>query len=205
MKNRGQPELNRRPLDLQSNALPLSYTPIRTVASFQLFLGGGQKFFWFFNATGLSKNWKKQHFICSILTLFIVPFFLSFFFSFFFSLFSFFSFFFLFFFFLFPWGGRRPPSPPKWRPCIRIRSTLLFTSSHCKSNSLFGHPFRNDSIILMTSVRSDFGAIVETCSDIWRMQCVIISVPSMNGDTSAAKFRQLYELARESRHDGTIQ
>ena len=24
---RGQPELNRRPLDLQSNALPLSYTP----------------------------------------------------------------------------------------------------------------------------------------------------------------------------------
>jgi hypothetical protein len=25
--NRGQPELNRRPLDLQSNALPLSYTP----------------------------------------------------------------------------------------------------------------------------------------------------------------------------------
>ncbi len=26
-KDRGQPELNRRPLDLQSNALPLSYTP----------------------------------------------------------------------------------------------------------------------------------------------------------------------------------
>ncbi len=26
-EERGQPELNRRPLDLQSNALPLSYTP----------------------------------------------------------------------------------------------------------------------------------------------------------------------------------
>ena len=73
---------------------------------FNFFLGG-QKFFLFFNATGLLKNWKKQHFICSNLTLFIVPFFLSFF-SFF-SLFSFFSFFFSFFFFL---GGRRPSQPP---------------------------------------------------------------------------------------------
>ena len=27
IQKRGQPELNRRPLDLQSNALPLSYTP----------------------------------------------------------------------------------------------------------------------------------------------------------------------------------
>ena len=26
-KNRGHPDLNRGPLDLQSNALPLSYTP----------------------------------------------------------------------------------------------------------------------------------------------------------------------------------
>ena len=31
----------------------------------------GPKFFLFFNATGLLKNWKKQHFICSNLTLFI--------------------------------------------------------------------------------------------------------------------------------------
>ena len=69
--------------------------PLITGASFQLFLGGA-KFFLFFNATGLLKNWKKQHFICSNLTLFIVPsFFLSFFLLFFF-------FFFLFFFFLFP-------------------------------------------------------------------------------------------------------
>lgn len=29
--NRGQPELNRRPLDLQSNALPLSYTPVTDI------------------------------------------------------------------------------------------------------------------------------------------------------------------------------
>ena len=56
---------------------------------------------------------KKQHFICSNLTLFIVPFFLfSLFFFSFLSPFSFFSFFFSFFsFFLFPWG-RRPLSPP---------------------------------------------------------------------------------------------
>ena len=69
----------------------------------------GPKFFLFFNATGLLKNWKKQHFICSNLTLFIVPFFL------FFSVFLFsfsvflFSLFFLFFFFL--EGGDGPPAP----------------------------------------------------------------------------------------------
>ena len=59
---------------------------------------------------------KKQHFICSNLTLFIVPFFLSFFLSS--SFFLFFLFFLSFFFFLFPWGGggRRPPDPLKWRP-----------------------------------------------------------------------------------------
>ena len=75
-------------------------------ASFQLFLGG-QNFFLFFNVTGLLKNWKKQHFICSNLTLFIVPFFL-------FSLF--FLFFVSFFFFSF-FLGATPPSPPKWRLC----------------------------------------------------------------------------------------
>ena len=68
----------------------------------------GAKFFLFFNATGLLKNWKKQHFICSNLTLFIVPFFHSFFFSFF-----FFFLFFLFFSFFFFLGGRRPPAPLK--------------------------------------------------------------------------------------------
>ena len=82
--------------------------------------GEGQFFFIFFNSTGQLKIWKKQHFICSNLTLFIVPFFLSFFFSLFFSffsLFSFFSFFFLFFFFLGGGGGgRRPPSPPQMTP-----------------------------------------------------------------------------------------
>ena len=30
-KARGQPELNRRPLDLQSNALPLSYIPTHDI------------------------------------------------------------------------------------------------------------------------------------------------------------------------------
>ena len=61
------------------------------------FFLGGQNFF--FNATGLLKNWKKQHFICSNLTLFIVPF----------CLFSLFSF---FFFLLFP-RGATAPQPPK--------------------------------------------------------------------------------------------
>ena len=79
---------------------------------FNFFLGG-PKFFLFFNATGLLKNWKKQHFICSNLMLFIVPFFL-------FSLFSlfflFFLYFFLFFFFFFFLGGDGPPSPPQMTP-----------------------------------------------------------------------------------------
>ena len=34
-KVRGQPELNRWPLDLQSNALPLSYTPNADLSSFK--------------------------------------------------------------------------------------------------------------------------------------------------------------------------
>ena len=75
------------------------------------FSWGGGKFFLFFNATGLLKNWKKkQHFICSNLTLFIVPFFLSFLFSF----FLFFLFFFLFSSFLFRGGGgaTAAPAPP---------------------------------------------------------------------------------------------
>ena len=76
---------------------------------FNFFLGG-QNFVKFFNATGLLKNWKKQHFICSNLTLFIVPFFLFFLF---FSLFSFFSFFFSF---SLGGGGDGPPSPPQMTP-----------------------------------------------------------------------------------------
>ena len=59
---------------------------------------------------------KKQHFICSNLTLFIVPLFL------FFSVFSFFLFFLFFFlFFLFfsfsLGGGDGPPAPLKWHIC----------------------------------------------------------------------------------------
>ena len=90
--------------------------------------GGGNFFYLFFNATGLLKNLKKQHFICSNLTLFIVPFFFL-------SFFFFFFFFFLFsFFFFFLGGGRRPPPAPlKWRPwlaepregVVRSRSQLI--------------------------------------------------------------------------------
>ena len=93
------------------------YYDVKSGASFQLFLGA--KFiFLFFNATGLLKNWKKQHFICSNLTLFIVPFFLSFFFSFFLS--SFFSL------------EATAPSPLKWRPCVnacKMTSVTTFTQS----------------------------------------------------------------------------
>ena len=90
--------------------LQMQINHARTGASFSTF-SWGANFFLFFNATGLLKNWKKQPFICSNLTLFIVPFFLSFFFSYF-SLLSF-----SFSFSL--GGGRRPPSPLKWRPCAR--------------------------------------------------------------------------------------
>ena len=72
------------------------------------------------NATALLKNWKKQHFICSNLTLFIVPFSLFFFF---FSLFSFFLSFFSFF--SFSLGGDTP-SPPKWRPCISTDEVEMY-------------------------------------------------------------------------------
>ena len=74
------------------------------------FFLGGQIFYLFFNATGLLKNWKKQHFICGNLALFIVPFI--------FFLFFFFFFFFLFFlsFFLFPWGATTPQPLSKMMP-----------------------------------------------------------------------------------------
>ena len=78
---------------------------------------GGQNFFIIFQChRTIEKLGKKQHFICSNLTLFIVSFFLSFFF-FFFSLFSFFS-----FFFSFSLGERRPPSPPQMMPLNEIQS-----------------------------------------------------------------------------------
>ena len=72
----------------------------------------GARIFSRWPCTGLLQNWKKQHFICSNLTLFIVPFFL-------FSLFSLFFLFFLFFlsffFFSFCLGGR-PPAPSQMTP-----------------------------------------------------------------------------------------
>ena len=91
---------------------------------FNFFLGG-QNFFYF---SMPPDYWKKQHFICSNLTLFIVLFFLSFFpfFSFFPLLFSFFffSYFFLFFFFL----GGDSPQPPQMTPLSSLNAMrdLLF-------------------------------------------------------------------------------
>ena len=73
-------------------------------ASFQLFLGGPNFFYYFSMPPDYWKIGKKQDFICSNLMLFIVPFFLSF-------LFFFFSFFFFFFSF-FLGGGDGPPAPP---------------------------------------------------------------------------------------------
>ena len=87
---------------------------------FNFFLRG-PKFLLFFNATELLKNWKKQHFICRNLTLFIVPFFFSFF-SFL-SLFSLFSCFFSFFFFL---RGATAPSPPQMTPLLPSDITSNF-------------------------------------------------------------------------------
>ena len=98
-------------------------------ASFQLFLGG-PKIILFFNATELLKNWKKQHFICSNLTLFIVPFFISFFFS---SFFLFFLFFLSFFFFL---GGDGPPAPLKWRPWWDVTVVDTFAASYLQNTSV---------------------------------------------------------------------
>ena len=84
---------------------------------FNFFLGGRQ-FFFIFQCHRTIEKLEKQHFICSNLTLFIVPFFLSFFLLFFF--FSFFFFLFSFFFFLggggVGGGGRWPPAPFKWHP-----------------------------------------------------------------------------------------
>ena len=73
----------------------------------------GQIFFNFSIPPDYWKIEKKQHFICSNLTLFVVPFFL-------FSLVS--SLFFLFFFFL---GGRATaPQPPQMTPLIQKENTI---------------------------------------------------------------------------------
>ena len=96
---------------------------------FNFFLGGAKLFFIFQCHRSIEKIGKKQYFICSNLTLFIVPFFL---FSSFFSFFLFFLFFLSFFFFLFPWGGRRPPSPLKWRPCIVFAIPIRYMTKSTK-------------------------------------------------------------------------
>ena len=72
---------------------------------FNFFLAWGEFYFYFSMPPDYWKIGKKQHFICSNLTLFIVLFFL------FFSFFSLFSFSFFFSFSL----GATAPSPLKWR------------------------------------------------------------------------------------------
>ena len=101
-------------------------------ASFQLFLGG-PNFYKYFNATGLLKNWKKQHFICSNLTLFIVPFFL------FFSFFSLFS-----FFFSFSLGATAPQPPSNDAPVASYRRSIWqrIKSFVCVQILLFGRRTR---------------------------------------------------------------
>ena len=92
---------------------------------FNFFLGG-KIFFYSSVPPDYWKIGKKQHFICSNLTLFIVPFFLSFFLSFFLLFFSFLfsSFFLSFFFFL---GGRRPPSPPQMTPMRLLTASVVLS------------------------------------------------------------------------------
>ena len=98
---------------------------------FNFFLGG-QKIFYFLMLPDYWKIEKKQHFICSNLTSFIVPFFLFLFFSLFFLFFLFFFLFFLFFFFL---GGATAPQPPKWRlwmvPRHGLQTSVTLASRRC--------------------------------------------------------------------------
>ena len=106
-------------------------------ASFQLFLGG-PNFFFIFQCHRTIEKLEKQHFICSNLTLVIVPFFI---FSLFFLFFLFFFLFILFFsFFLFLGGGggdgplapQMTPLQPTWIICfwdaiIHILCTILIS------------------------------------------------------------------------------
>ena len=88
---------------------------------FNFFLGEA-KFFFFFNATGLLKNWKNSTLYVVIWRhSYIVPFFL---FLFFFLFFSLFFFLFFFHFFSFSLGASRPP--PQWR--------LLFSGRYILSH-----------------------------------------------------------------------
>ena len=119
------------------------------------FFWEGQYFILFFNATGLLKNWKKQHFQCSNLTLFIVPFFLSVFFSFF--------FFFLFFLsvFLFSFSlGATAPSPPQITSLVCFLTFLhiffmyfsFFIISHRIVSHLFGNSDNSAKFLWIVTV-----------------------------------------------------
>ena len=108
----------------------------------------GGKFFFNFQCHRNIEKLEKQHFICSNLTLFIVPFFLFSLFSLFFS----FLFFFLFFHFL---GGDGPPAPSNDAPgsCILVPR---FHSHHAYSlivpvphtSSMVPTPDFNDLLVL---------------------------------------------------------
>ena len=113
-----------------------------TGASFQLFLGlgGGAKIFPCLSVSmppDYLKNWRKQHFICSNLTLFISS--LLSFYSLFFSFLSLFSFFLSFFFFslLSLGGGGNSSGPPKKAPLMWVSASefcICINSLLCKQN-----------------------------------------------------------------------
>ena len=132
---------------------------------FNFFLGGANFFFIFRCHQTIEKLEKKQHFICSNLTLFIVPFFLSLFFLLFFSFFFFF--FFLFFLFSFSLGGDGPPlQPPSndasgyhlrvWRDITREFGEISFESL-ARYNS-----------VVWRDINREFGEIsLETRERVW--------------------------------------
>ena len=98
--------------------------PMDQERHFNFFLGC-KIFFYFSMPLDYWKIGKKQHFICSNLTLFIVLFFLSFF-----SLF--FLFFFLFFFFSFSLGRRGPPASSNDAPAMDGEYLRKYRRRHSK-------------------------------------------------------------------------
>ena len=136
-------------------AVHTSVRPIGQQGRHLSFFLGGPHFFFIFQCHRTIKNWKKQHLICSNLTLFIVPFFR---FSLFLSLF--FSFFFFFSFFLFLWEGGDGPPPPQMTPlpvnracavrpsvcpsvCLSVRSCIHLCMHASVPPSVRSHVFRS--------------------------------------------------------------
>ena len=136
----------------------------------------GLQFFLFVNATGLLKNWKKQHFICSNLTLFIVPFFLPFFFS------SFFLFFFLlcfsFFFSFFSLGATAHQPPSNDAPVVWRSEWAKFSEIRAA--------FRCPSFLVFFSFKSKLWRLNEVsfCSNITQNNKPVLPGSCRNEDTT---------------------